>query len=110
MSEKLNFIYVCSPYRGNLTEMIRNMNNTAEYCAAIVKEGAVPVAPHLYFPRFMNEDIPEDREFGMKVGRMLLAKCCEVRVFGDRISEGMQEEINLAKQLNIPIRHQYKEN
>lgn len=106
MMTPYKLIYVCSPFRGNLTEMIRNSNNTAAYCASIAKEGAVPIAPHLYFPRFMNEDIPEEREFGMEVGKALLEICDEIWVFGDRISEGMQEEINLAKELNIPIKHQ----
>ncbi len=37
-------------------------------------------------------------------GISLLTKCDEVWVFGERISEGMQSEISIAKALNIKIR------
>ena len=35
----------------------------------------------------------------------MLELCSEVRVYGDRISEGMQAEIRRAEALGIPVRY-----
>lgn len=47
MNSELRFIYVCSPYRGNLTEILQNTKKAQKYCEQVIKEGAVPIAPHL---------------------------------------------------------------
>ena len=41
----------------------------------------------------------------MRYGLELMWQVKEVWVFGEQISEGMRAEIDLAKDLNIPIRY-----
>ncbi len=33
-----------------------------------IRSGAVPVAPHLFYPQVLNEQKMEDRALGMKLG------------------------------------------
>ena len=98
MTDKL--IYVCSPYRGD-TEA--NTLFARECCRRVFESGAVPVAPHLYFPQFCNDDDAGERAQGMRYALELLRSCDEVFVFGDRISEGMRSEIAEAELLAIPV-------
>ena len=62
----------------------------------VVSEGKIPIAPHLYFPRFMDDSIAEERYFGMEAGKRLMMQCKEffVVTVDNVISEGMNEEID----------------
>ena len=44
----------------------------------------IPIAPHLYFPRFMSEET--ERDEALYNGLILLSKCDEIWICGDRIS------------------------
>jgi hypothetical protein len=94
-------VYVASPYRGDTAT---NVSNALKYCRYAVEQGKFPIAPHTWLPRFLNDDNPTERELALKIGIWLLAHCKEVWVFGDTISEGMQGEINVAKQRRISLR------
>lgn len=86
-------VYICSPYAGD-TE-----NNTAaarRYSRFAVEAGYIPIAPHLLFPQFLDDNNPTERELGLFFGNAILSKCAEMWVFGDRISEGMEAEIKRA--------------
>lgn len=95
-------VYICSPYSGNVnhnTEMAR------KYCRFAVDKHYLPIAPHLLFTQFMNDEIPEERETAIFMNFVLMSKCVEMWVFGDVISKGMQSEINRAKRKNMKIRY-----
>ena len=95
-------VYICSPCRGDYDN---NIENAITYCRQVFKLGYMPVAPHIYFTRFLNDDIPEEREAAMKAGSRLLLECSEVWVFGlDNPSEGMKAEIALAIRSGIPVK------
>ena len=79
------------------------------YCRFALDKGKLPVAPHCYFPRFMDDANPDERELGLTFGLRLLYECREVWIFGTRISEGMKREILAAKWRGIRIR-QFSEN
>ena len=105
-------VYVCSPFRPVSIdpkeaekEKQRNINLAKNACELVVKLGFVPIAPHLYFPQFLNDDDPKEREEGMLLGRELLCGCDELWAFGGRISEGMEAEIKQAKASDIPVRY-----
>ena len=51
--------YICSPYRGEVTE---NQRKACEYCRDAMKRGYTPIAPHLLFPQFLDDDVPEERQ------------------------------------------------
>lgn len=98
----MKWIYICSPLRGDYEA---NTAAAIRYCREVAMEGAFPVAPHIYCPRFLDDAKPEERTHGMAIGAELLELCSEVRVYGDRISEGMQAEIRQAEALGIPVRY-----
>ena len=95
-------IYICSKYKGDVKA---NVRNALKFCKAICKLGHIPVAPHLYFTRFLDDNIDEERQLGLELGLELLSDCDELWVFGDDISEGMLQEMNFAKFINIPVRY-----
>lgn len=92
-------IYVCSPYSGNVELNTQN----AEKCSRfVVSQGCVPITPHLMFPRFMDDNNPEDRTLAMRMGMRLIDKCDELWWFGNNPTKGMAEEIGYALRMNIP--------
>lgn len=95
-------IYVCSPYAADPE---RNARRAENFCRYVWKMGGIPLAPHLLFPRFMNENRNKEREAGLRMARKLLGMCDEMWVFGDEISEGMVGEIVEASARCIPIYH-----
>ena len=95
-------VYICSPYAGGIK------NNTAaarRYSRFAVEAGYIPIAPHLLFPQFLDDDNPQERELGLFFGNALMSKCSEVWVFGEHISEGMAAEIKRAKWKNYRLRY-----
>ena len=100
MNKKL--VYICSPCRGDYK---KNIDNAATYSREAVKRGYLPITPHLYFSRFMDNTNEKERSMAMEAGSQLLLMCSEVWVFGlDRPSEGMQAEIALAIRHGLPIK------
>ena len=93
-------VYICSPYSGN-TEF--NANNARIYSRFAIAKGAIPLAPHLLFPQFMSEE--HERSLALFMGSVLLGKCKEVWVFGDKMSEGMKFETAKAKKMGKMIRY-----
>jgi hypothetical protein len=95
-------VYICSPYSGD-TE--RNTNNAIRYARFALERERFPIAPHLYLPLFMDDNKPTERELALSFDIRLLGGCREVWVFGDRISEGMKQEIEAAKKQRKPIKY-----
>ena len=87
-------VYVCSPLSGDVDI---NQENARRYCRYVVDSGCIPLAPHLFFPQFMNDANPKERDLAMFMDIVLLSKCSELWVFGERISNGMRIEIERAK-------------
>lgn len=94
-------VYICSPYSG---EVEYNLNRARGYCRLAVGKGYIPFAPHLLFPQFMDDDDRQQRELGLFFALILLGKCEEVWVFGNRISEGMAREMEAATRRGISVR------
>jgi len=98
---KTKKIYVCSPLSGDIET---NIEKAKGYCEYIVKIcGAIPIAPHIYFTQFLDDNNPEEREFGLKTGLELLSECDELYYFGNVISKGMKTEICYAVEHKIPV-------
>lgn len=66
-------------------------------------EGYIPLTPHLMYPQFMNERT--ERELAMHMDLVILKHCKELWVFGENITSGMQEEIDLARKRNLTVKH-----
>ena len=95
-------VYICSPYAGDIKT---NTDNAKRYCRFAYKNNAIPLAPHLLYPQFMDDENPDERKDGLWMGLVLLNKCNELWVFGSKRSSGMQAEIAKAKKHNIFIRY-----
>ena len=94
-------VYICSPFAGDIE---RNTENARAFCRFAVRQGAIPLAPHLHYPQFMDESDPAQRNDGLWFAIILLCKTDGVWVFGERISEGMKREIAKARAKGIPIK------
>lgn len=97
--KKMKRVYVCSPLRGDIQG---NMKKAASYCRFAVENGVFPIAPHIYCTQFLDDNIPQEREVGLKMGLELLEDCEELWYFGSP-SEGMKGEIAKAKSMEIPV-------
>lgn len=95
-------VFICSPYAGDVQE---NVSNTHRFCKFAVEQNCIPLAPHLLFPQFLNDNDPEERSLGLFMGCVLLTKCAELWVFGENVTNGMALEIERAERRLIPIRY-----
>ena len=93
-------VFICSNYRGDVET---NIENALYWCKEATNQGYLPIAPHLYFPQFLDDDIPSERESGIAWGIDILNDCDELWVCSENISGGMKQEIEYAKTQGIPI-------
>lgn len=107
---KYNLVYICSPYRpradnetDRALELNANIKLARDACTLAAYRGHIPVAPHLYFPQFLNDEKPMERQCGMNMGLEILSHCTELWVITPRISEGMAAEIKYAREHDIPV-------
>ncbi|QOQ39380.1 DUF7768 domain-containing protein [Trueperella pecoris] len=95
-------VYICSPYSGDVEA---NMELAQTFCAHAVARCKIPLAPHLLFPQFMDDNDPETRELAMFFNRILLSKCEAIWVYTARVSVGMRVEIEWAHHFDLPIKY-----
>ena len=93
-------VYIASPLRGNIAA---NIERAKEYCRKAARHGVLPIAPHIYFTQFLDDDKPQERDAGIRMGLELLKLCDAVYVYGNTISEGMEQEILLAESLGKEV-------
>lgn len=93
-------VYICSPFHG---DEAGNARKARRYCRFAVGRGAIPIAPHLLFPQFMEEKT--ERELALFMALVLLGRCSELWVFGSRVSDGMRVEIAKARKRRMRIRY-----
>ena len=108
MSKKL--VYICSPCRGDYE---KNISDARYICQIVMNHypDAIPIAPHIYFTQFLDDNNPDERSRGMEAALTLLDMCDEIWVYGiDNPSEGMRAEIEYAKKHGIKIRNGFDRN
>ena len=93
-------VYICSPLGGDIE---RNLQCVKRYTEYALKCGTAPVVPHFY-ALCLNDNDPKEREIGLTAGLSLLWLCDELWLFGERITEGMKNELAFCRNLNIRIR------
>lgn len=96
------WVYIASPYRGDIKT---NTENAKRYSFFAVMQGKVPFCPHIYFTQFLDDNVKVERKIGLNLALHMLRRCREVWVFGDTVSEGMRNEIRIAKKRHIPVRY-----
>lgn len=100
--EEKRLVYICSPYAGNIEY---NVSRARGYSRFVMSKGHIPLAPHLLFPQFLDDDDRQEREMGLSFALHLLKKSDGLWVFGSKVTDGMAREIKRAKSLRIPIRY-----
>lgn len=118
----MKWVYIASPYRGDVKENIRNAKKYSKFavirkcvpmCPLTAKKGGQPkagfcvakVMSNLYFTQFLRDANEYERKVGLNLALQMLKRCKEMWVFGDIISEGMRGEIEFAKKHDISIRY-----
>lgn len=102
----MKLIYICSRYRGDDKYSVEfNIEAAQLMCRCVSEKSVIPIAPHLYFPQFLDDDKQEERDYALNIGKELIAQCrrMKVLVVDGIISEGMLEEIYEAQRLELPI-------
>jgi len=106
----MKIIYIAHPVSGDIKG---NLKKVAQIGREINlnEPDIVPLSQFFFDCHCLDDSILEERERGIKNDVAILTSGLidEVRLYGDRISKGMESEINLATELNIPIRPMTKE-
>ena len=95
-------VYICSPYSEDVEA---NVEIARRFCRVALQRRTIPVAPHLLFPQFMDDTVPDERELAMFMNRILLSRMDAIWVYADRISTGMRQEIEWAYVQGTPIKY-----
>ncbi len=97
--------YICSPFSADTKEgMLENMRVARAYMYYALKNlNMCARAPHAYLPMLLCDNIPNERAIALKFGVELLERSDVLLVCGNRISNGMKNEIANAAVLRIPI-------
>lgn len=97
-----NLVVVISPLRASATRSFeRHMQFAKLLCVAAKDAGFLPFASHLYGPTFLDDDVPSDRDVGLKIGRAILRRANEVWVWDLwGISSGMRGDIDEVEEAN----------
>lgn len=97
-----DLVYIMSPYAGDIEA---NVDFAIRCCRMAIEKGYTPIAVHLLYPQILDDQDPEERAVGLKLGLNILRHCSAAWVCGTRISSGMEGEIQEAQRLGIPIQY-----
>ena len=98
----MKLVYVASPYAGDIE---KNTEFAKEACRFVMDEGHAFFAPHLLYPQVLDENNSAERKLGLAIGKEVLGRCDELWVFGEIISPGIQAEIELAQEHEVPVKY-----
>jgi hypothetical protein len=98
-------IYICSPCRSDtVAGAVHNMKAARIYMFyAYIHFPGIPKAPHAYLPVLLDDNSVEERALALFFGLKLLEDCSKMYVCGDKLSEGMFDEITEALIRGIPV-------
>lgn len=92
-------VFICSPMKGDVE---KNLKLTKFAARVLIGSGYIPIAPHLYFPQFLDDSDQYERIKGIKMGVELMKECDRMWIIGTTITNGMEYEINEAKKAKVP--------
>lgn len=102
-------IFVSSPYRADTEEKLdENVKIAKKACSMIIHNGDFPIAPHLYFPSFLDDNCKDDRDIGIEYGLYLLDKCDEIIAIITETGENETPYGCLTEGMKIEVDHAVK--
>lgn len=116
MSSDEKLIYVASPLSAPTKEgIVENAKKALGYMDKVYNcerfgrafEGKVrvPYAPHAFITEFLDDTIPEQRALAIEFCNRMLSHTNVLVWCGDEITDGMQNEIDAARNAGKPILH-----
>ena len=88
-------VYIISRYTGKTPEEIKFNEQVCRYfCRQVAKQGKRPVAPHLFYTQFTDDNDPQEREQGLRFGIADLDECDEFLVSRRSYKPGNGRGIN----------------
>lgn len=94
-------VYLAHPVSGDVSRNIYGASLWFRWAA--LTGVAIPVAPYITACFALDDDDPTERLAGMAVSSRVVRLCDELWLCGERISEGMQQESELAKARGTPV-------
>lgn len=96
-------IYIAHPISGDISGNIQKV--LAIFRDLALTPDIVPHAPYIVALQALDDKNPKEREAGMNINFDLIKSGIiqEIWLYGDAVSNGMIQEINFARNLNIPI-------
>jgi len=100
----MKIAYIAHPISGDIAGNLKKIEAIGREIN-LNEPDMVPFAPYYFDCNTLNDDIEEERERGIKNDIALFKKgfIDELRLYGDRISKGMEHEIKLCWELKIMI-------
>lgn len=98
--------FICSPFRSHTeTEARENFNIMQKMMRMAIDAGYAPFPPHALYPIVLDDSIEEERDLGIECGLSVMSLCSKVFIYKERISKGMEQEIEQARSMLIPLEY-----
>ena len=103
--KKEDLVYICSPLSApKKSDMKHNMIQAGVYAKMVTAHlECRAIVPHSFLPDYLDDHIEEEREVALAFGLSVLKLCKALVICGDRISNGMNGEIKMAREIGIPV-------
>lgn len=100
----MKVVYIAHPINGNIQDNLKMVKRIGRKIN-LEEPNVVPFAPYFFDCHSLDDNISSERERGIKNNITLLKKgfVDELRLYGERISKGMHQEIELALKLGIIV-------
>lgn len=101
----MKVVYIAHPISGDQKKNVRKVIDIIKLIN-LTEPDVVPFAPYIADCMAMDDSIPAERQRGIRNDSELFDRgfIDEVRLYGPTISEGMRNEIAIAKQKGIAVR------
>lgn len=104
----MKIVYIAHPISGNVEG---NVLKVLSLCKKYHTDKIIPFAPYVVANQYLEDNKPEERELGIEANMEFFRRgfIDELWLCGDRISDGMKQEIQLAEEFKIPVIYKYLE-
>lgn len=98
-------VYIAHPIGGDVQGNLEKVRKIGRQIT-LSEPNIIVFAPYYFDCHCLDDAVPEERKRGMQNNAYFFENgfIDELRLYGDRISSGMKEEIKLADKYRIPIR------
>jgi len=108
VAERWPIVIIESPFSGDTKG---NLDYLFRACRDCLERREVPYASHGFFTQFLDDNIPEDRLFGITAGYSMWQATNKIVFYCDRgWSYGMQQALERANKLGYVVEQRYIEN